>query len=110
MSGSRRRRIPLLGIKPGWWDGGMRSWQLPSTSTATLALLRGVPVYSAGTKFELVTPTGAALLRALNCQFSDFPRIKIDSIGYGAGTRNPKGSPNVLRTSIGELAEADKPI
>jgi hypothetical protein len=50
---------------------------------------------------ELVTPTGAALLRALGCDFSR-PAAVFEHIGYGAGTRNPARFPNVLRLSIGE--------
>jgi len=79
--------------------------EFPVPAPATLALLKGVPVYSSGVDAELVTPTGAALLRALNCSFSAFPAIEIQSIGYGAGSRDLPGSPNVLRISVGELAE-----
>jgi uncharacterized protein (DUF111 family) len=50
---------------------------------------------------ELVTPTGAALLRALGCEFTR-PAARFHQIGYGAGTRNPARFPNVLRLSIGE--------
>jgi hypothetical protein len=55
---------------------------------------------------ELTTPTGAALLRALDCEFTR-PVAAFDQIGYGAGTRNPARFPNVLRISIGEPARAD---
>jgi hypothetical protein len=50
---------------------------------------------------ELVTPTGAALLRALDCEFTR-PIAAFEHIGYGAGSRNPARFPNVLRISIGE--------
>src|SRR5262249_26260207 len=83
--------------------------EFPVPAPATLALLKGAPVYSSGVEAELVTPTGAALLRALDCRFSAFPQMMVDSIGYGAGTRNPRGKPNVLRISIGELVEEHKP-
>jgi len=79
--------------------------ELPVPAPATLALLKGVPVYSSGVSAELVTPTGAALLRALNCSFSAFPAMQIESIGYGAGSCDLPGSPNVLRISVGELVE-----
>ena len=46
---------------------------------------------------ELVTPTGAALLRALNCTFGERPHMQDSSIGYGAGNRNPERFPNVVR-------------
>jgi len=45
---------------------------------------------------ELVTPTGAALLRALDCTFGPQPAMRVEKIGYGAGSRNPKDFPNVL--------------
>jgi hypothetical protein len=50
---------------------------------------------------ELVTPTGAAMLRALGCDFTR-PTAAFEHIGYGAGTRNPARFPNVVRLSIGE--------
>ncbi len=74
----------------------------PVPAPATADLLRGMPTYSAHVQKELVTPTGAALLRALMPTFGTQPPMRVHSIGYGAGTRNPKGFPNVLRLSIGE--------
>ena len=83
--------------------------EFPVPAPATLALLKGAPIYSSGINSELVTPTGAALIRALGCRFSDFPCMSVESIGYGAGSRNPSGHPNVLRLSIGEMVEGVKP-
>jgi uncharacterized protein (TIGR00299 family) protein len=83
--------------------------EFPVPAPATLALLKGAPVYSSGVNAELVTPTGAALLRALDCSFSHFPPIKVQSIGYGAGSRDLHDSPNVLRISVGELIETGRP-
>ena len=74
----------------------------PVPAPATADLLRGVPTYSAHVQKELVTPTGAALLRALAPTFGVQPAMRVDSVGYGAGTRNPEGFPNVLRLSVGE--------
>jgi pyridinium-3,5-bisthiocarboxylic acid mononucleotide nickel chelatase len=74
----------------------------PVPAPATAELLQGMPTYAAGPKKELVTPTGAALLRALNCIFGDAPKLTSDAIGYGAGTRNPERFPNVLRLTLGE--------
>ena len=80
----------------------------PVPAPATAELLKGIPTYSAGIQKELTTPTGAALLRALGCRFTDLPVITTEVIGYGAGTRNPKDFPNVLRLSIGESTGARK--
>ena len=78
----------------------------PVPAPATADLLRGLPTYSAHVQKELVTPTGAALLRALNPSFGPQPAMRVETIGYGAGTRNPKNFPNVLRLSIGEVASS----
>ena len=77
--------------------------EFPVPAPATLALLKGVPIYSSGVQSELVTSTGAALIRALNCSFSAFPSMSVESIGYGAGSREFDGRPSVVRISVGEL-------
>jgi hypothetical protein len=72
---------------------------------ATAELLKNLPTYSAHVQAELVTPTGAALLRALDCRWESTPIMRTQTIGYGAGTRNPERFPNVLRVSVGEIAQ-----
>jgi uncharacterized protein (TIGR00299 family) protein len=79
--------------------------RFPVPAPATAELLRGAPTYSSGIQVELVTPTGAALVRALGCTFGPVPLMQVDKIGYGAGTRNPPGFANVVRLSIGESAQ-----
>ena len=80
---------------------------LPVPAPATLNLLRGAPVYSSGPQVELVTPTGAAIVKTLSARFAPFPAMKIEKVGYGAGAREFSDHPNVLRISIGEAAAAD---
>ncbi len=75
--------------------------RFPVPAPATASLLRGIPTYSEGPAMELVTPTGAALLRAIDCEFTR-PSAAFEHIGYGAGSRNPARFPNVLRISIGD--------
>jgi uncharacterized protein (TIGR00299 family) protein len=82
----------------------------PVPAPATAELLKGVPTYSAGVQKELTTPTGAALLKALGCSFTNVPVMAAGVIGYGAGTRNPKDFPNVLRLSISEVIGTEKPV
>ena len=81
----------------------------PVPAPATAELLKGIPTYSAGIQKELTTPTGAALLKALGCEFGEVPVLTADVIGYGAGTRNPEGFPNVLRLNIGQSAAKKAP-
>jgi uncharacterized protein (TIGR00299 family) protein len=79
--------------------------RFPVPAPATAELLKNLPIYSAHVQAELVTPTGAALLRALDCRFESIPVMRTHAIGYGAGTRNPDRFPNVLRVNIGEAKE-----
>jgi uncharacterized protein (TIGR00299 family) protein len=55
-------------------------------------------------QMELVTPTGAAIVKTLAQRFSAFPEMKIEKTGYGAGSRDFPGHPNVVRLVIGEAA------
>lgn len=76
----------------------------PVPPPATVELLKDAPVYSSGLQAELVTPTGAAIVKTLASRFSPFPEMKIEKSGYGAGSRDFPGYPNVLRLTIGESA------
>jgi uncharacterized protein (TIGR00299 family) protein len=78
---------------------------LPVPAPATLALLEGIPIYSRGVESELATPTGAALLRVLAQDFGPIPEMKVEAVGYGAGTRELK-MPNMLRIVIGGISSA----
>jgi uncharacterized protein (TIGR00299 family) protein len=80
--------------------------RMPVPAPATAELLRGVPTYSTGPQMELTTPTGAAMLRALDCEFEPTAVARLSQIGYGAGGRNPDGFANVLRLSVGETTES----
>jgi uncharacterized protein (TIGR00299 family) protein len=84
--------------------------RFPVPAPATAELLQGMPTYSVGPQVELVTPTGAALLKTLSCEFAVAGAASFHSIGYGAGTRNPAKFPNVLRLSIGQLAGEAKSL
>jgi len=74
----------------------------PIPAPATLELLKDAPVYSSGPQKELVTPTGAAIAKTLAKRFAEFPSMKVAATGYGAGTRDFPGFPNVLRLTVGE--------
>jgi len=82
---------------------------LPVPAPATLALLADAPVYAAGEPMERVTPTGAALLRMLDVRYEAIPPMRVKAAGYGAGGRETKGQPNLLRLLVGEreVAQAD---
>ena len=77
---------------------------LPVPAPATAELLKGIPVYSSGVESELVTPTGAALVSTLAVSFGPVPPMKIERIGYGAGTKDFPAHPNIARLMLGEKA------
>ena len=76
---------------------------LPVPAPATVELLKGVPIYSNQISGELVTPTGAAILTTIAQSFGKLPSIRIEKIGYGAGSRDLAHFPNVLRALLGSV-------
>ncbi|MGB2621251.1 MAG: nickel pincer cofactor biosynthesis protein LarC [Candidatus Acidiferrum sp.] len=81
---------------------------LPVPAPATARLLTGKPTYSNGVQKELVTPTGAAIVATVCEAFGPQPAMSVSAIGYGAGTADLEGQPNVLRIMVGEEVEAGK--
>ena len=75
---------------------------LPVPGPAVAALAKGIPIYAAGPRCELATPTGVALLRTLTSEFGPMPMMRNAAVGYGAGDRDPEGWPNVLRVFLQE--------
>jgi len=78
---------------------------MPVPAPATLELLQGAPIYSGEIQKELVTPTGAAIVKVLASSFGPRPAMTTANVGYGAGARNFDGHTNVLRISVGEIAD-----
>jgi uncharacterized protein (TIGR00299 family) protein len=77
----------------------------PVPAPATARLVAGVPVYGEG-EGELLTPTGALLVTAHATHYGPLPAMRIEKTGHGAGGRETKGRPNVLRLIVGEDASA----
>jgi len=76
--------------------------KIPVPAPATIAMLKGIPVFEAGISHEIVTPTGAALIKGLSTSFGSMPPMVVREIGYGVGTRDLPDRPNLLRILIGE--------
>ncbi len=99
----------LLGItqvyaSPLPWGRGTISTAhglLPNPAPATALLLEGVPVYGTDIPRELVTPTGAAILRGLGAHFAPLPPFTPEKVGYGAGDLDLPQQPNFLRLVLG---------
>lgn len=79
---------------------------LPVPAPATMKLLEGIPIYSRGPQAELVTPTGAVILRSLAKSFGPLLPQRVLFHGYGAGKSEFPEWPNLLRAVIGEPTEA----
>jgi uncharacterized protein (TIGR00299 family) protein len=73
----------------------------PIPAPATLALLQGIPLTQIDVPHELITPTGAALLVEFASSFAPLEQFSTSRIGYGLGTRELAGRPNVVRMLLG---------
>src|SRR3954470_16488190 len=78
---------------------------LPVPAPAVVELLRGAPPYGIDVPVELTTPTGAALLAANAVGWGPMPTMEIAATGFGAGTRDIDGRPNVVQVVLGERAQ-----
>ena len=78
---------------------------LPVPTPATMEILKGYPIVLTEIPYELTTPTGAAIVKALSRGVLSTEQIVVERIGYGAGTREIEHLPNLLRVLIGELKE-----
>lgn len=79
-----------------------RHGRMPVPAPATLEILKGVPVYDAQMRGELVTPTGAAIIATLATSFARFIDGTPTQIGYGIGKNNFADRPNALRVILAE--------
>ncbi len=75
---------------------------MPVPVPGTMELLQGIPIRQTDIPKELVTPTGAAIITTVAEDFGVMPNMTIDTIGYGAGTRDLESQPNLLRICIGK--------
>jgi uncharacterized protein (TIGR00299 family) protein len=81
----------------------------PVPAPATVKLLGNAPIYSGEVQKELVTPTGALIATTYADSFGPIPAMAVQSVGYGAGSRDNPATPNVLRLMIGRDAAVSKP-
>jgi uncharacterized protein (DUF111 family) len=84
---------------------------LPLPAPAVVECLRGFPTYDGGIPFELVTPTGAAIVAAHASarEAASWPSIRPERTGWGAGTAELADRPNLLRVVLGELVDRPGP-
>lgn len=87
--------------------GGFASTQhgtMPVPTPATVEILKCYPTVLTDIDFELTTPTGAAIIKAVSSGVLSTEKIIVEKVGYGAGEKELEQVPNLLRVLIGELA------
>lgn len=102
--------LEVLGVDTVWSSpvangmGMVRSahGMLPVPAPAVVELLRGAPTYGRDVPYELTTPTGAALLAATVTGWGPMPAMRVGAAGFGAGTRDLEGLPNLLQVVLGQ--------
>jgi uncharacterized protein (TIGR00299 family) protein len=100
--GLERIRVSPINLGGGFIQAAHGKMPVPAPGTA--ALLAGVPAYGSEIQVELTTPTGAAILTTLASGYGPMPSMTIQRVAYGAGGRDLKEQPNLLRLMIGEVA------
>lgn len=78
---------------------------MPVPAPATAKLVRDMPVYGSAVPHELVTPTGAALIKIMAHGYGPLPAMRIAREGYGSGTRDLADRANVLRVFVGDALD-----
>jgi uncharacterized protein (DUF111 family) len=79
---------------------------LPNPPPAVVQCLTGCPTYAVDLDFELVTPTGAAIVATVAIGFERWPSFAPERVGYGAGQRDLPDRPNLLRVVLARLTRS----
>jgi uncharacterized protein (TIGR00299 family) protein len=103
--GIEQLRVERVLVSPlhdgrGWIDCAHGQYPIPCT--ATLEILKGIPVAQIDEPYEFITPTGAAIVAEFGHSFGVMPELRVERIGYGIGSRKLPNRPNVLRAILGE--------
>ena len=79
---------------------------VPVPATSEILTKAGVSLQQIDVNGELVTPTGAAIISELAESFGTMPQMKVEKIGWGAGTKD-FGIPNVLKVTMGRIEDQE---
>jgi len=81
--------------------------EYPLPAPATLEILRDIPIRQVAVPFELITPTGAAIVAEFHHIVGTMPEMRTTKIGYGVGKRELFDRPNILRAVLGEAEKSE---
>jgi uncharacterized protein (TIGR00299 family) protein len=101
--GAERLYCSALPLGSGEVSGPHGVLPVPAPATLELMAMSAAPIRTSAAPGELVTPTGAAIVTTLAA--FERPEMTVERVGYGAGTRDPEGRPNVLRLWLGASPE-----
>jgi len=76
---------------------------MPVPPPAVAKLVEGLPTVAVDISGETVTPTGAAIIKGLAQSIGPMPAMRVERVGYGAGSKDFDPYPNLLRLFIGEV-------
>ena len=96
-----RVAVSPINTGSGWVQTAHGRLPVPAPATARLLAGSGAIAYGSDVKFELLTPTGAAVLTRAGHEYGPLPAMRVERTGYGAGTAS-LSIPNVLRVTLGE--------
>ncbi|GJM44232.1 MAG: UPF0272 protein [Gemmatimonadota bacterium] len=101
-------QVTFSALRVGTGEVASAHGKIPVPVPAVLELIQGVPIVRTDIPYEILTPTGAAILTTLGVPVSAAPFVG-RRVGVGAGRRELPGRPNLLRVTIGEAADASVP-
>lgn len=102
MLGIERFVCSKLNVGSGFVKMAHGTFPVPPPAVVELLKEKDAPVYSTDISGELLTPTGAAIITTVCEEFGALPDLKVENTAYGAGSREYKDFPNVLRLILGE--------
>ncbi len=81
--------------------------EYPLPGPAALEILKDIPIRQIDVPYELITPTGAAIVAEFQQSVGPLPEVRPEKIGYGLGSRELPNRPNALRAVLGHIDETN---
>jgi uncharacterized protein (TIGR00299 family) protein len=100
-----------IALGSGSMNGSHGTFPVPAPATTEILRQSKLLIREGKEEGELCTPTGAALLAEFSTiSPSELGTYSVKGVGYGAGTKNPAKTPNVIRAMIVETIGTTGPM